>query len=134
MNKTPGNREAVDKYRKSEKGLKASADYREQHRDDSRAYQKQYYKDHSRKKMNSLFLRIYKISVDTYDAMLLSQGNRCKICGVHQSELDRALCVDHNHETGEVRGLLCKRCNSALGYFNESSELLIRAAEYLGGY
>ena len=56
-----------------------------------------------------------KLTIERYDELLLKQGNRCAICGTHQSELKIALAVDHDHETGEIRGLLCSRCNINLG-------------------
>lgn len=50
----------------------------------------------------------------------------CQICGgLHR------LSIDHNHDTGEVRGLLCSSCNIGLGMFNDNQELLIKASSYL---
>ena len=63
--------------------------------------------------------------------MFDEQGGRCKICGVHQSEIKRSLCVDHDHETGKVRGLLCGKCNTAIGLFGDNRELVKLAFEYL---
>lgn len=51
----------------------------------------------------------------------------CEICGT----TDRKLCVDHDHITGEIRGLLCSSCNVGLGYFRDSPELLTKAVQYL---
>jgi hypothetical protein len=63
----------------------------------------------------------------------VSQGGRCAICG--KVPRSRRLAVDHDHKTGEVRGLLCASgdfgCNKGLGYFNDDPELLRRAYEYL---
>jgi Autographiviridae endonuclease VII len=74
--------------------------------------------------------RTYGMTLDDYDAMLLSQNGVCAICGKPRPE-DRTLHVDHDHETGEIRGLLCFRCNNALGDFEEQYALFQRAADYL---
>lgn len=56
----------------------------------------------------------YKITADVYDKMFLEQDGKCFLCG--EAPLDGVnLAVDHNHETGEVRKLLCLSCNAALG-------------------
>lgn len=55
----------------------------------------------------------------------------CKGCYKHASLLKKALCVDHNHTTGKIRGLLCAQCNVCIGMSHDSSEVLRRLAEYL---
>ena len=62
--------------------------------------------------------------------MLERQGGRCLVCGATPS---KPLHVDHDHETGAVRGLLCGFCNSVLGLALESPEILRRAQIYLTG-
>ncbi len=59
------------------------------------------------------------------------QGGGCAICGKRPGKV--SLHVDHDHETGEVRGLLCVGCNNALGQFRDDLELLARASDYLVG-
>lgn len=77
----------------------------------------------------------YGIDRETYEHMGDEQEWRCAICDEHETRMRggvrMSLCVDHNHDTGEVRRLLCTRCNSTLGYMKEDPELLRRAAEYL---
>lgn len=75
--------------------------------------------------------RNFGITVDEYDHMLHKQDNCCAICGKHQLEFKRRFDVDHNHETGEVRGLLCYDCNPGLGKFKDNPKLLRAAADYL---
>jgi hypothetical protein len=56
------------------------------------------------------------------------------ICKIHQDDLGESLCVDHDHETKDVRGILCRRCNLALGQFRDNVELLENAVKYLKKY
>lgn len=65
--------------------------------------------------------------------MLIHQNNRCKLCDLEFdfSSKKTAPHVDHCHETGKIRGLLCNDCNIALGKFNDSVEKLQRAIYYL---
>ena len=67
------------------------------------------------------------ITLEQYYALRHKQGDRCAICG----DKPEYLQVDHNHSTGVVRELLCKRCNLGIGYFNESPAKMIAALEYL---
>jgi hypothetical protein len=72
----------------------------------------------------------YGITLDEYDAMFEAQGGVCAICGgVHDD--GRRLYVDHDHATGKVRALLCRRCNTVVGFVNEDSDILLRTSEYL---
>lgn len=73
----------------------------------------------------------YGITPEDYDAMYEAQKGCCAICGIHQSETKHKLHVDHCHETGTVRGLLCKNCNLALGNFKDSITNLSSAISYL---
>jgi hypothetical protein len=75
-------------------------------------------------------LRKYGITIKQYDAMLAAQNGVCAICDEPRPE-ERTLHVDHDHETGEIRGLLCFRCNQTLGSLQENYELFQKAADYL---
>ena len=77
-------------------------------------------------------------SKDQYVAMLESQNGECAICGTtvgHRSKngVDSRLAVDHDHKTGQIRGLLCNACNRGLGRFKDSPNLLRAALRYLEG-
>lgn len=78
----------------------------------------------------------YGISGQEYDAMVEAQGGRCAVCREFPSqENTRAhwsgkLCIDHCHETGRIRGLLCNDCNLTVGY-GKSAAILSAAAEYV---
>ena len=75
--------------------------------------------------------RKYGITKEDYTGILEKQNSCCAICGTSGT---RKLCVDHNHDTGKVRGLLCDMCNSALGFFKDSKLTLSSAVEYLEKY
>lgn len=64
---------------------------------------------------NGHLRRRYGITLDEYDALLAEQGGGCVICGATQKDGGRELPVDHDHETGEIRGILCNSCNVTLG-------------------
>jgi hypothetical protein len=81
--------------------------------------------------LDAIKFRLYKITPDGYDELYKQQNGCCKLCGKHQSELKRALDVDHNHKTGEIRGLLCITCNRAIGYLYDDAELCLSAYNYL---
>ena len=61
-------------------------------------------------------LKPYGLSTDEYNALFASQKGCCAVCGAHQGVLNHTLYIDHDHNTGKVRGLLCSRCNQAVGY------------------
>lgn len=73
----------------------------------------------------------YGLTPAAYDTMLCGQNGVCAICEEPEKVEGRSLAVDHDHATGAVRGLLCTYCNTALGKFRDSVELLARAQSYL---
>lgn len=79
----------------------------------------------------------YGIGLVEYNALHAAQNGVCAICGLPERIIDdrtrqpRKLAVDHDKATGRVRGLLCFHCNSAIGKFNHSSILLLKAVRYL---
>jgi Recombination endonuclease VII len=75
--------------------------------------------------------RKFGLTLDEYDQLLEAQGGGCAICGAKPGKI--SLHVDHDHETGEIRGLLCFRCNGGLGQFKELAARLLRAADYVTG-
>jgi hypothetical protein len=78
----------------------------------------------------------YGIGLATFEALLHNQGDACALCGEPETRAStvgkrRVLCVDHCHDTGLVRGLLCAKCNSAIGHMRDDPALMRRAAEYV---
>lgn len=80
---------------------------------------------------------LYGITPDQYAEMLAAQGGVCAICGQDEPSAHGRtgtkfrLCVDHDHVTGRVRGLLCQKCNRAIGLLNDDIGLLESAVDYL---
>jgi hypothetical protein len=77
-------------------------------------------------------LKVYGLTHEAYIAMLERQGNACALCGKPETAKDRngrirALAIDHDHTTGEVRGLLCFRCNTSLSIVENGSIADIQA-------
>ena len=78
----------------------------------------------------------YGMSLDEYHSIITNQNFACPICEVEISETlgykeKRPVVVDHNHDTGEVRGILCSMCNMMLGHARENTNILYRAIVYL---
>lgn len=78
-------------------------------------------------------LRKYGITLEEYDVLFERQGGVCAICGALPTE-GISLHVDHVHETGKIRGLLCFRCNNALGDFGDDAQVLRQAIRYLDSF
>ena len=79
-----------------------------------------------RKRWNAIW-RKYKITQQEYDKLLKRQKGVCKGCGL----IPKKMCVDHDHTTGKVRGLLCADCNMALGLIRDNPLTLQRLTRYL---
>ena len=108
------NKEYVSKYNKE---LKSKNKY---HRRD--------------KARDTLLKRQYDITLDEYREMSKLQNHKCLICGRHKSEFKKCLCVDHNHDTGKIRGLLCSNCNMALGLLKDDINIIKNMVDYVLKY
>ena len=86
-------------------------------------------KDHGSR--DNYLKNTYGINTEGYNTLFVSQDGRCAICEIHQSNLKHPLYVDHCHSTNQIRGLLCNKCNFAIGLFNEDIMLLDNAKQYL---
>lgn len=84
--------------------------------------------------------QIHGITLDQFVALFESQNGKCGVCdrGLEMSvsylageNRDRIACLDHDHATGRVRGILCNSCNRAIGMLKEDIDILLRAASYL---
>ena len=94
---------------------------------------KRYRSENKEQERNRTLKAKYGIDLWEYNQMFEEQAGCCGICQQHQTRFKRALAVDHCHETGEVRGLLCRECNTGIGSLGDTLEGVLRAAAYLGG-
>ena len=98
-------------------------------RECAKAVQRASYYRNRRKNIRKQVLRNHGITeLELQSLEELSKG-QCMIC--YEVPETKPLCVDHDHNTGKIRGLLCTRCNVGLGYFKDSPELFERAINYL---
>lgn len=79
--------------------------------------------------------REYGISIEEYNKMYKEQNNKCGICGNKETQKQNGkiihLAIDHDHDTDEIRGLLCSRCNSLLGFVDDDITILQKSIKYL---
>lgn len=102
--------------------------------------QKEYQKEYSSKpevkeqRRCAYLRRTYGITLDEYNEMFVEQNGCCASCGKHESEQKKTLAVDHDHETLEVRGLLCDACNISLGLLQEDEDNILSLLAYIKRY
>jgi hypothetical protein len=81
--------------------------------------------------------RNYGITVEYYNVLLAGQSGKCAICGLvplnqcNRGRLSGRLHVDHDHDTNEIRGLLCSNCNTGIGLLGDNRETVFAAVHYL---
>lgn len=84
--------------------------------------------ERKRRAKNSRLLSRYGITIEQFEAILESQGNKCPVCLGE----DKIFCVDHNHKTMKIRGIVCSNCNlRVIGGARDQDYKLINAAEYV---
>ena len=107
--------------------------YRLRNSSQERESQKRYRDNNKDKRKNGMLLWRFNITLEEYQVLFEAQGGVCKICNnpetakKNKSEELRMLAVDHDHNTGKVRGLLCARCNVQLGHYEKTKP---RAQEF----
>ena len=136
-------REAVRRYRErhpervKENGRKTDLKRKEKKqayyqatKEHRRERSKQYYLDHKERYREIARVWKYGITEEELDQLWWDQGGCCAICG-DQLENDNRTHLDHDHETGKIRGFLCAQHNVGLSAFNDDPEMLERAAAYI---
>lgn len=104
--------------------------YRRVHKDQVNHSNREWRKRNPEKYKRQMYvsqLKQYGLTPEAYERMLLSQDGACAIC----RKQNLKLCIDHDHASGKVRGLLCYACNNVLGCSKDSEEILRKAIEYL---
>jgi uncharacterized protein YaiL (DUF2058 family) len=138
-------------------GLKYCRKYRAEHREASRESGRKYRENHLEERREasrlcarrirkerpqevhaqarqSLLFTKYGMTVSDYDRMFEQQKGVCAICGKEQTHSpvhNGYLCIDHDHVTGKNRGLLCRKCNIALGHVDDNVEVLEKMIAYI---
>jgi len=126
------------KKQNSKHMLKLSTKWAKENPEKRKTTYKKYEENNKPKRRNWHLVKTYGITLTEYDSILKSQNNVCAICGEKESNTNnngsiKPLSVDHNHKTGDVRGLLCDKCNNGLGKFRDNIEILNKAIKYLKG-
>lgn len=103
--------------------------YAAENRAEQAAKRKIYNEENREELANRGRLKKYGVTPDDFKRFLVAQGGVCAICGGLGGKT--GLCVDHDHETGKVRGLLCRFCNTGIGNLKDSSDITRRATKYL---
>ena len=80
---------------------------------------------------NSRLISRYGITMTQYNEMLIKQGSSCGVCGEGSGESGVMFAVDHDHDSGKVRGLLCNDCNMGIGKLGDNLEGVEKAYRYL---
>jgi len=119
-------RERWKKYR--QKNKKSRSEYNKKYR------QGEHRKERLKAMQDSHRFANYGVDAEEYNTMFDLQNGCCAICGKSQLEFKRSFGVDHNHKTGQVRGLLCGRCNLGTGSFYDDPELVFEAFLYLQSF
>lgn len=106
--------------------------------EDVKTYRHNYrQRDYVQRKMrNDHLVKKYEITLDEYEKLFISQGSKCAICGRCDTGMknQKWFHVDHLHKSKHIRGILCQQCNTGLGAFSDSPELLMKAAQYIASH
>jgi len=112
--------------------------------DNIKEYKREYYSNVDNRKSRKLYsnkwyldnkdnyiLKTHGLSPDEHDRLFIKQDGRCAICGIDVCEMTKPLYIDHDHDTGKIRGLLCHYCNTMIGMSRDDPEVLVSAISYL---
>ena len=117
------------------KRRKYMREYHAKNKEKHNEYGRNYYHNNRDKAYAANLMKEYGLTLDDYNQMLEEQNGVCKICHgtcTHPQRREAGtLCVDHCHTTGKVRGLLCNKCNTALGFLNDDLQTVKRMVDYL---
>ena len=126
-----GTKRCKECYKK--KNNKRALEYYSENRDKIIKYNKQYILDNPDKSIQYNWKKqgMVGMTVKRYDELFKNQEGCCAICG---NTSKKRLSVDHNHETGEIRALLCGKCNTGIGQLQDNEDIVRKALEYIIKY
>ena len=124
-------KEKKNKWRKNNKDKVKQISDKYNSKDSTKQKLKKYYQQHKNSLRDRDLQKKYNISLNEYNTLLQNQNCVCAICKINKCSSGKAFAVDHSHETGKVRGLLCKNCNLGLGIFKDNPLTLQKASSYL---
>jgi hypothetical protein len=137
------NKEYIDLKRKEwalahpKKVKRAQRNWTKRNRDKILKRNREIRAEHPERARNHHLKFAFGITLDDYNKMFQTQNGLCAICGQPETKIDkqknklRVLSVDHNHTTGQIRSLLCDRCNLGIAFFKDNAEILSSASNYL---
>jgi len=114
---------------REEKSAKYKAHYKA-HWEEEKSRSRAYYASHWKESKSYSLKRNYGLSVIEFDIMFSNQSGMCAICGTTEWG-SHGVCVDHSHITGKVRGLVCLKCNTALGMIGDDPKVAQALVNYL---
>ncbi len=125
-----------DNWTSSGRCITCDTNYHKNNKEKSACRVRRSYKNNKHTRKKEVYYRIhlkrmYGLTYEQYEEILIKQEYRCAICKIHQNELKYKLAVDHNHKTGKIRGLLCSRCNKGIGFLYDNPIILEQAITYL---
>jgi hypothetical protein len=118
-------------YKKSAKNKEYTKAYNYNNKDKINARYNEIRKINPQKNRDAVKKHKYSITSEQFEQMLKAQDYKCKICKIETGELSKALHIDHCHKSGNIRGLLCNKCNVLLGFARDDENILLNAIEYL---
>ena len=120
----------IKKWRKDNKKKisENNEKYRKNNKEKIAEQARKRYKENAPKELDRIRLKRYGITGDEYRNILKKQGEKCPICN---HDMTKNLSVDHNHLTGKIRGIICNKCNLAIGHADDSPSRLLAMARYL---
>lgn len=128
------NREKINQ-RKKERAI-VDLEYRNKRNQMSSEWRKKNPEKQIESKKRSILKKKYGLTSEQFDDLLKEHQEVCAICKTKNVRPNnkKGICIDHNHKTGKVRGLLCDKCNRGIGLFGDSKELLEKAIKYIKKY
>lgn len=132
------NKELMAPYRTKEKAdawKKSNSErvkkIKKRYKDNNKERTKEYYRLNKDVWRDGQLKRHYGLTIEQYNGILSEQNGKCAICGTNECSSGKSFAVDHDHQTGKIRGLLCVNCNMGIGSMKDDVNIMKRAIAYL---